>query len=98
MISRIENIQDKDVKLEDIGTSMTDVHVGIRPMGGKHWYDITYFEAFLEENQIILEGNELEFQGSGRIIDPTTGASERISFHAPMSTCQIVASLGEEYA
>jgi hypothetical protein len=40
---------------------MTNVHVGIRPMGGKQWWDITYFEAFLEENQIILEGHELEF-------------------------------------
>lgn len=32
------------------------------------------------------------------IHDPTTGALEIITLHAPLSTCQIVVSLGEEYA
>lgn len=32
------------------------------------------------------------------ITDPSTGALEVVAFHAPLSTCQIVVSLGEEYA
>jgi hypothetical protein len=56
------------------------------------------FETIFDDNQIIIESHELEFQGEGKIKDPSTGAVEKISFHAPMSTCQLVMSLGEEYA
>ena len=77
---------------------MTDVHIGIRPINDLGWSKVQPFETIFDDNQIIIESHELEFQGFGMIKDPSTGAVEKISFHAPMSTCQLVMSLGEEYA
>lgn len=46
---------------------------------------------------MVLEAHDLEFSGRGEI--PLKGeGEERVEFHAPMSTCQIVMSIGEEYA
>ncbi len=52
----------------------------------------------VDEGQIVLEMHELEFTGSSMIKDPSTGSQERIEFTAPIGTCQIILSLGEEYA
>ena len=98
LLSKVEKDQEKDVTLEDLNTKMTDVHIGIRPALGGSWDSMTPFETFFDDGQVIFEGHDLEFQGSGLIIDPTTGAREAIGFHAPLTTCQIVVSLGEEYA
>jgi hypothetical protein len=98
LIEKVEKDQEKDVNLDDIKASMTDVHVGIRPVRGMLWSEMQTFETIFDDSQIIIEGHELEFQGTGMIKDPSTGAIEKIGFHAPMSTCQIVMSLGEEYA
>lgn len=98
LIETVEKDQEKDVRLDDIKASMTEVHVGIRPVRGMLWSEMQTFETIFDDSQIIIEGHELEFQGTGLITDPSTGAVEKIGFHAPMSTCQIVMSLGEEYA
>ncbi len=42
---------------------------------------------FFDDGQIIMEGHDLEFTGSGQIRDPSTKAVEKIEFTAPMSTC-----------
>jgi hypothetical protein len=42
--------------------------------------------------------HDLEFTGNSLIEDPSTKTQEKIEFRAPISTCQIVMSLGEEYA
>lgn len=75
---------------------MTNVQIHIKPRFSG-WENLQ-LESFFDENTIILEGHELEFSGSGQIRDPETKAIEKIEFHAPMSTCQIILSLGEEYA
>ena len=61
LLSRIEKEQEKDVKLEELGTSLTDLHIGIRPMGGKPWDQMQAFETFFDDNQVVFEGHELEF-------------------------------------
>ena len=54
-------------------------------------------EVFFDEGNIILEAHDLEFSGRGEI--PLKGkGEERVEFHAPISTCQIVMSVAEEYA
>ena len=42
--------------------------------------------------------HDLYFVGKGVIEDPRTKAKETIDYNAPISTCQILLSLGEEYA
>lgn len=86
------------MRLEELGATMTSVHIGIRPARGMQWNQVTPFETFFDDGQIIFEGHDYEFQGTGKITDPTTEVTETIVFHAPLSTCQIVTSLGEEYA
>ena len=98
LMEKVEQAQERDVKLDDLKATMTDVRVGIRPVRGLQWAEMQNLETIFDDNQIIVEGHELEFQGTGMIKDPNTGAIEKIGFHAPMSTCQIVLSLGEEYA
>jgi hypothetical protein len=98
LLSKVEKEQDKDVRLEDIKATMTEVHIGLRPINNMEWSQLQPFETIFDDNQIIIESHELEFQGLGLIKDPNTGAVEKINFHAPMSTCQLVMSLGEEYA
>ena len=50
------------MKLEELGgTSLTDLHIGIRPMGGKPWDQMQAFETFFDDNQVVFEGHELEF-------------------------------------
>lgn len=52
----------------------------------------------VDEGQIILEMHDLEFSGSSMIQDPRSNLKERVEFTAPIGTCQIVLSLGEEYS
>lgn len=37
LISKVEREQEKDVRLDDIKATMTDVHVGIRPINNMAW-------------------------------------------------------------
>jgi hypothetical protein len=87
LMEKVEQGQEKDVKLDDLKATMTDVHVGIRPVRGMQWAEMQNLETIFDDNQIIIEGHELEFQGFGMIKDPNTGAIEKVGFHAPMSTC-----------
>lgn len=52
----------------------------------------------VDEGQILLEMHDLYFVGKGMIEDPKTKAKESIDFNAAISTCQVLLSLGEEYA
>jgi hypothetical protein len=47
---------------------------------------------------MIFELHDIEFSGSATILDPKTNSNEKVEFTAPISTCQILLSLGEEYA
>ena len=87
LMEKVEQGQEKDVKLDDLKATMTDVHVGIRPVRGMQWAEMQNLETIFDDNQIIIEGHDLEFQGFGMIKDPNTGAIETVGFHAPMSTC-----------
>jgi hypothetical protein len=61
LLSRVEKEQERDVKLESVGTTLTDLHIGIRPIGGRSWEDMTPFETFFDDGQIIFEGHDFEF-------------------------------------
>jgi hypothetical protein len=37
LLSKVEREQEKDVKLDDIKATMTDVHIGIRPINSMEW-------------------------------------------------------------
>ena len=87
LMDKVEQNQEKDVRLDDIRATMTEVQVGIRPVRGMQWSEMQNLETIFDDNQIIIEGHDLEFQGSGLIKDPNTGAQEKVGFHAPMSTC-----------
>lgn len=75
---------------------MTDVKLKIQPSHGK-WKELR-LEMIVDEGQVVLEMHELQFSGSSKVKDPETNKQERIEFTAPISTCQIVLTLGEEYA
>ena len=47
---------------------------------------------------MIFELHDIEFSGSASIEDPSSKITEQMHFTAPISTCQILLSLGEEYA
>lgn len=99
LLQRVEKEQEKDVRLDDLnGVLMTEVHIGMRPARAIQWSELTPIETFFDDSSIVFEGHDLEFQGRAMIQDPESEAVELISFHAPLSTCQIVISLGEEYA
>jgi hypothetical protein len=99
LLQRVEKEQEKDVTLTELNNAfMTDVHIGLRPQRGQKWDALPPLETFFDDNSIVFEGHDLEFQGRGLIKDPETEALELVSFHAPLSTCQIVVSLSEEYA
>lgn len=65
--------------------------------GALNWNDMK-LEMMVDEGQILLEMHDLYFVGKGTIEDPKTKAKETIDYNAPISTCQILLSLGEEYA
>lgn len=75
---------------------MNNINLKIQP-SHKNWKDLN-LEMMVDEGQILLEMHDLEFSGNSMIEDPKTKSKERIEFTAPISTCQIVLSLGEEYA
>jgi hypothetical protein len=37
LLSKIEKEQEKDAWLEEINAKLTDLHIGIRPVGNKKW-------------------------------------------------------------
>ena len=96
VLERAQKSQLKDVHLQDIHSHMTQVDIQIQPRNGD-WQSLQ-LEMFFDDGQIVLAGHDLEFTGTGMIEDPGTRAQEKIQFTAPMSTMQMVFSLGEEYA
>lgn len=40
---------------------MTNLHIAIRPVNGMDWSELTPFETFFDDGQIIFEGHDLEF-------------------------------------
>jgi hypothetical protein len=40
LMEKVEQGQEKDVKLDDLKATMTDVHVGIRPIRGMQWAEM----------------------------------------------------------
>ena len=49
ILKNVEKGQEKDVQLDDIGTVMTDVVIGIRPVKGQQWADLSPFETFFDD-------------------------------------------------
>lgn len=96
ILDRAEMQQEKDVYMDEIKSKLTNIEIKIQPRGAD--WESLQLELFFDEGQLILEGHDLEFTGSGSIEDPTTKAVEKIEFTAPISTCQILMSIGEEYA
>jgi len=60
LLQKVENDQEKDVRLDDLKATMTDVHIGIRPVRGMQWSELQPFETIFDDGQIVLEGHELE--------------------------------------
>lgn len=75
---------------------MTNISIKVQPRN-ENWEDLQ-LELFFDEGQLVLEGHELEFAGSGMVVDPQTKAVEKVEFRAPLTTMQIVMTLGEDYA
>lgn len=82
----------KDVYLQDIGTKMTNVKMGIQPRIKK--WEALQLEVFLDEGQIIMEMHDLEFSGKGMIEDPDSGAKESVAISAPINSAQVIMQLG----
>ena len=61
LLSKVEKEQEKDVNLDDIKATMTDVSIKIRPVNKLKWSTIQPFETIFDDNQIIIESHELEF-------------------------------------
>ncbi|CDW76437.1 UNKNOWN [Stylonychia lemnae] len=96
IFEQAETFQIKDVYLDDIQARMTNINLKIQPQN-KNWENLK-LEMMIDEGQILFEMHELEFSGNGIITDPKTNKQERIEYTAPISTCQLLLSLGEEYA
>ena len=92
IFKKSEDLQIKDIRLPDLDTQMTNVSLSVQPRV-KSW-DNLQLEVFFDEGQIIMEMHDLEFAGNGTIIDPQSEIKERIEFHAPINTAQVVMSLG----
>lgn len=75
---------------------MNNIFLKIQP-DNKNWKDLN-LEMMVDEGNMLFEIHNLEFTGNSMIEDPKTKTKERIEFRAPIQTCQIVVSLGEEYA
>jgi hypothetical protein len=50
LLSKVEKEQDKDVRLEDIKATMTEVHIGIRPINNMEWAQLQPFETIFDDN------------------------------------------------
>lgn len=88
LLQRVEKEQEKDATLAELGGAvMSEVHIGMRPIRGMQWGELTPLETFFDDSSIVFEGHDLEFQGRAMIKDPKTEALELVSFHAPLSTC-----------
>ena len=79
---------------------MTDIELKVSPQNIKNkysWKNVP-LEMLVDEGQMIFEMHDLEMSGSAQIFDPSTKTSEKVEFKAPISTCQVLISLSEEYA
>ena len=50
LMEKVEQAQEKDVKLEDLKATMTDVRVGIRPVSGLQWSEMHNLETIFDDN------------------------------------------------
>jgi hypothetical protein len=67
LLSKVEKEQEKDANLDDIKATMTGISIKIKPINKLKWDTIQPFETIFDDNQIIIESHELEFQGEGKI-------------------------------
>lgn len=78
-----------DIQLQDIGTTMTNVHLKIMPPTAD--YKDLELELFFDDNEVIvLEMHDLIITGAGMVTDPENGNLEIIQFQGPLSTGNII--------
>jgi hypothetical protein len=71
LFSRTDKMQPKDQFLDDIKAKMTDIQLNIRPSNNGDWKDHP-LEMLVDEGQMIFEIHDLEFAGTGNVLDPKT--------------------------
>ena len=94
MLSHIENKIEKNVFLSEVNANIDDLSLTIRPTDSG--WDNLQTDLFFDQGQIVMEINGLEYNGTGRITDPSTGTQENIKLSCKIDLAQLVLSMDQE--
>ena len=95
ILRHLENQESKNKYLTEINANVDEFTTNIQPKKESGWEDVKS-DLFIDQGEIVMELENLEFAGDGLITDPDTGIQEKIKMVVDMDLCQIVMRLGEE--
>jgi len=84
----------RDIDIPELRTKLTNVQISLQAKGAD--FDLLDLDTFFDNGNILLEMLNLEFSGDGEIIDPQTGAKERVEFSGPLSVTKIAMKSGSQ--
>jgi hypothetical protein len=71
VLNKFEEEHEKNVILTEVNAKVDELDMKIVPPG--HKWDEVASDLFFDKGQLVLEINNLEFKGHGKISDPETG-------------------------
>ena len=95
ILRHLENQESKNKYLTEINANVDEFTTKIQPKKESGW-EAVKSDLFIDQGEMVMELENLEFAGDGLITDPDTGIQEKIKMVVDMDLCQIVMRLGEE--
>ena len=86
ILRHLENQDTKNKYLTEINANVDEFTTRIVPKKSQEWEEVKS-DLFIDQGEIVMELENLEFAGSGLITDPDTGIQEKIKMVVDMDLC-----------
>lgn len=86
ILRHLENQDSKNKYLTEINANVDEFTTKIQPKKESGWDEVKS-DLFIDQGEIVMELENLEFAGKGLITDPDTGIQEKIKMVVNMDLC-----------
>lgn len=103
ILRHLESQESRNKYLTEVNANIDALSTNIRPKEkdevtdmSKDAWDSVKSDLFIDQGEIVMELEGLQWAGDGMITDPETGIQEKIKMAVDMDLCQIILRLEQE--